>query len=96
MAVETAVYFTCLEALQNAAKHAPEALVDVDLSLVDGELRFAVVDDGPGFVTGDRAGHGSGLVGMADRLGAVGGTVTVTSAPGAGTTVSGRVPVPPG
>jgi signal transduction histidine kinase len=96
VAVETAVYFTCLEALQNAAKHAPEAEVDVELSLVDGELRFAVADDGPGFVTGDRAGHGSGLVGMADRLGAVGGTVTVTSAPGAGTTVAGRVPVPVG
>jgi signal transduction histidine kinase len=93
--VEVAVYFAALEALQNATKHAPDATVTVRLSDADGELRFVVADDGPGF---DRAGvpgaanDGSGLLGMADRLGAAGGTLTIDSTPGHGTTVTGRVP----
>ena len=89
--VELAVYFACLEAMQNAAKHAPDAAVAVELSVADDTLCFAVIDDGAGFERG-RAG-GSGLLGMADRIGAVGGVLTVDSAPGRGTAVRGRVPV---
>jgi signal transduction histidine kinase len=62
-----------------------------------GALRFSVHDDGAGFATADtppdRASRG--LVNMADRLGAIGGELTVASAPGAGTTVGGYLPVPP-
>jgi signal transduction histidine kinase len=58
-------------------------------------LRFTVVDDGPGFDPGLSSGPGTGLIGMADRLGAAGGGLAVESAPGHGTTVTGWVPVPP-
>jgi signal transduction histidine kinase len=89
--VELAVYFTCLEALQNAAKHAPGATVTVSLDLVDGELRFAVTDDGAGFDPDTARGRGTGLLSMADRIGAAGGSLTVESAPGRGTAVRGSV-----
>ena len=86
--VETAVYFSCLEALQNVAKHAPEAL-SVWLTVVDdGALRFEIADDGPGFDP-DQTSRGSGLTNMRDRVGAVGGELTVASSPGAGTRISG-------
>jgi signal transduction histidine kinase len=90
--VEAAVYFCCLEALQNAAKHASGAAVTVRLSCdVDG-LCFSVSDAGRGF---DRATAtaGSGLHNMADRLAALGGTLVVDAAVGRGTTVTGRVPL---
>ena len=90
--VEAAIYFCCLEALQNAAKHAPEATVQIELGERDGQLRFEVRDDGPGFdVAAATAGHG--YVNMSDRLGAIGGTVEWRSAPGQGATVIGEVPV---
>lgn len=89
--VEAAVYFCCLEALQNAAKHAPDAAVVVTLEEDDRELRFAVTDDGPGCDVNGMA-AGAGMQNMADRLGAIGGTLELRSAPGQGTTVSGRVP----
>jgi signal transduction histidine kinase len=93
--VENAAYFCVLEALQNAAKHAPGTPVVVRVTAADGVLGFEVTDDGPGFTPGERAGDdGSGLVGMADRLAAVGGALAVESAPGAGTTVRGTIPVP--
>ena len=89
--VEACVYFCCLEAMQNAGKHAgpgSEILVSVN---GDGDgLRFEVGDDGAGFAAGAAEGHG--FVNMRDRLGAVGGQLAVRSAPGAGTTVSGWVP----
>src|ERR671912_2209598 len=47
--LEAAVYFCCLEALQNAAKHAPEASVTIDIREEDGAVQFEVSDDGPGF-----------------------------------------------
>jgi signal transduction histidine kinase len=95
--VENAAYFCALEALQNAAKHAPGAPVVVRVGDRPGVLEFEVADTGPGFTPGERAGDdGSGLVGMADRLAAVGGTLTVDSVPGAGTTVRGTIPVPGG
>jgi signal transduction histidine kinase len=90
--VETAVYFCCLEALQNAAKHAAGAAVDVRLWEESGGLLFSVSDDGPGFDPAlARGGHG--YTNMADRLGAIGGTVRWDSAPGRGTTISGSVPL---
>lgn len=89
--IETAAYFCCIEALQNVAKHAPEAS-SVTISLNrNGGLRFEVQDDGPGFAL-DTA-MGDGLVNMRDRLAAVGGELDVHSAPGAGTTVVGTIPV---
>ena len=93
--VEGAIYFSCLEALQNAAKHARGAAT-VRLSVAaNGELRFEVRDDGAGFDT-EHAGNGQGLTSMRDRLAAVGGRLTVRSAPGQGTVVSGTVPIAAG
>jgi signal transduction histidine kinase len=90
---EAAVYFCCLEALQNVAKYADASSVRVKLGIEDGELTFEVSDDGRGFDSATRP-LGSGLQNMADRLAALGGTVEVQSQPGAGTTVRGRIPVP--
>jgi signal transduction histidine kinase len=91
--IEAAVYFCCLEALQNAAKHAPGAAVQITLWEDSGGLLFAVTDDGPGFDPAiARAGHG--YVNMADRLGAIGGTVRWQSEPGHGATVQGSIPLP--
>jgi signal transduction histidine kinase len=91
--MEAAVYFCCLEAMQNAAKHAPGATVQVRLWSEAGGLSFAVADDGPGFEAG-RARSGHGFVNMADRLGAIGGTVRWDSHPARGATVSGSIPLP--
>jgi len=89
---ESAVYFCCLEALQNVAKHAAGATaVAIELRR-EGELRFTVADDGCGFAA-DQAAAGSGITGMKDRLAAVGGELWVESSPGAGTRVHGRVPL---
>jgi signal transduction histidine kinase len=90
--IESAVYFCCLEALQNAAKHAPGAAVRVRVWEDSGGLLFSVSDDGPGFDPA-RIRDGHGYVNMADRLGAIGGTVRWESAPGAGTRVLGSVPL---
>jgi signal transduction histidine kinase len=89
---EAAVYFCCLEALQNAAKHAPESHVDLHLWEEAGGLLFTVADDGPGFDP-DRAQKGHGYVNMADRLGAIGGTVRWESEIGTGSVVVGSVPL---
>jgi signal transduction histidine kinase len=91
--VEAAVYFCCLEALQNAAKHAgDQAKATVSLTTGDDTLCFEVADDGRGFDPQD-AQTSAGLQNMRDRIGALGGTLEVHSAPGAGTTVTGTVPV---
>jgi signal transduction histidine kinase len=89
--VESAVYFCCLEALNNVAKYAEASTVEIRLRQDEDELRFEIVDDGRGFDAAARAG-GTGLQGMADRLDAIGGTLAVRSAPDAGTTISGVVP----
>jgi signal transduction histidine kinase len=91
--VEAAAYFSCLEALQNVAKYAQASRAVVTLSDGDGRLRFEVTDDGLGFDPAD-TGYGTGLQGIADRLGALAGTLTVTSSVGNGTTVTGSIPVP--
>jgi len=90
--VEAAVYFSCLEALQNVVKYAEARSATVILAQSNGHLTFEVVDDGRGF---DPAAErdGSGLQGIADRLGALHGEVTIRSEPGAGTRIRGRIEV---
>jgi signal transduction histidine kinase len=90
--VEAAVYFSALEALQNAAKYARATRATVSLHRSNGAVAFTVADDGTGFDPA-ATGYGTGLQGIADRLGALDGELEVTSRPGAGTTVSGRMPV---
>jgi signal transduction histidine kinase len=89
---EAAVYFCILEALQNTAKYARASRAAVALSCPGRHLEFTVTDDGTGFDTA-KATRGTGLQGMADRLAAAGGTLGINSAPGLGTTISGRLPV---
>jgi signal transduction histidine kinase len=92
--VEAAVYFTCLEALQNVAKHARGAKsVSVVLSADEDALRWEIRDDGAGFPV-EPAADGDGLANMRERIEAVGGALEIASVPGAGTRVSGVVPVP--
>jgi signal transduction histidine kinase len=91
--IETAVYFTCVEALQNAIKHADGA-TRVWISLQQNHaLRLAVRDDGAGFNTVVTDG-GRGLRNMRDRVEAVGGRLAVEAAPGHGTIVRGSIPLP--
>ena len=89
--LEAAVYFCCIEALQNAAKHSGAGEVRVSLGADDGSMWFTVQDDGVGFEADAPA--SGGMVNMQDRLGASGGTLRVESAPGQGTTVHGSVPI---
>ncbi len=92
--IEAAVYFCTLEALQNAGKHAGEG-ASASVVVVDSgdSLRFEITDDGAGFDTSTGAGAGHGFINMADRLGAFGGRVDVTSSPTKGTTVVGFIPL---
>ena len=92
--VEAAVYFSCLEALQNLAKYAGASRATVSLRQQDGSLTFSVTDDGAGFDP-SATGYGTGLQGIADRLGALEGDLDVLSHPGSGTSVTGRIPVAP-
>jgi signal transduction histidine kinase len=91
LAVEAAVYFACLEALQNALKHSRATRIDVRLRETPFGIAFRVADDGAGF---DAAAikSGSGFVNLTDRIAAIGGTIDVESEPGRGTIVSGEVP----
>ncbi len=92
--VEAAVYFCCLEALQNAGKHAGEnASARVRVWEEAGGLLFEVADDGAGFDPARNTTPGAGFVNMGDRVGAIGGSINVESSPGKGTRVSGRIPV---
>jgi signal transduction histidine kinase len=90
--VEAAVYFSVLEAMNNVAKYADASSAEITIAQRDGSLDFSVADDGRGFDP-DQVARGTGLVGMADRLDAIGGELNVESRPGAGTTVRGSVPV---
>ncbi|MPY91859.1 MAG: hypothetical protein GEV08_02005 [Acidimicrobiia bacterium] len=94
-ATESAVYFSCLEALQNAVKHAgPDAVITIRCERTRPDrLRFSVRDDGAGFDP-TRARAGAGLANIADRVSAMGGNARITSAPGHGTCVAGEVPLP--
>jgi signal transduction histidine kinase len=92
--VEAAVYFCCLEALQNAAKHAGDgAEATVRVWETDTVLGFEVTDNGSGFDPAGARRDGHGFVNMTDRLGAFGGTIDVSSAPGQGTTITGTIPL---
>ena len=84
--VESAVYFATLEALQNAAKHAPDAVVHLTVSGDERSVRVEIADEGPGFDIATVV-RGSGLANIADRIGAVGGRATWESASGRGTRV---------
>jgi signal transduction histidine kinase len=90
---EAAVYFCCLEALQNTAKYAHATQVHICLQAQNGTLRFTVSDDGTGY-DARHTPMGSGLRNMADRVAALGGRLEIRSAPGQGTTVTGHLPVP--
>jgi signal transduction histidine kinase len=87
---EAALYFVAAEALTNVAKYAKASAVEVTLRGDDRWVEIAVADDGVG---GARAEDGSGLRGLADRVEALGGRLTVVSTPGQGTTVRARLPV---
>jgi signal transduction histidine kinase len=87
--IEVAAYYVVSEALTNTAKHAEATIAWIDVHARDGVLRLSVRDDGAG---GAAASHGSGLVGLTDRVQALGGTVEITSPPGEGTTVLVHLP----
>jgi signal transduction histidine kinase len=89
--VEAAVYFVCLEALQNVAKHARASRVEIDIHSVSGSLRFEVIDDGNGFDVAKDA-RGAGLRNMIDRIEGMSGRLAIRSEAGRGTTVTGTVP----
>jgi signal transduction histidine kinase len=89
--VEATVYFCTLEALNNVAKYARATRATIRLADDDGHLRFEIEDDGAGFDPAE-IGYGTGLQGMTDRLAALGGELSVTSSPGSGTTIEGRLP----
>jgi signal transduction histidine kinase len=91
--IEAAVYFCALEALRSTAWHADATHASVRLSANGGDLRFEVTGDG------QRPGAGAGpwdadLQAMADRVDALGGEILIAAAPGRGTSINGRVPVP--
>jgi signal transduction histidine kinase len=90
--VEGAVYFCCLEALQNVAKHAKATWVRIRLEVAGGELVFSVDDDGVGFDP-LRVRQGSGLQNISDRLAALGGHLAVVPGRSGGASLQGRVPV---
>ena len=88
--IEVAAYFVASEALANAAKHSEASRIDVSLEQRDGSLVLSVRDDGVG---GADAARGSGLVGLTDRVEALGGSIRVSSRPGDGTQVTAELPL---
>jgi signal transduction histidine kinase len=80
-----------MECLQNAVKYADASRVEIALARSDGRVRFEVRDDGAGFDLASRSG-GTGLQGIGDRMEALGGTLEMRSAPGAGTQIIGSIP----
>ena len=87
--VEVAVYYIASEALTNAAKHARASVVDIRVARTDGALTLSIRDDGIG---GADSSHGSGIIGLRDRVDSLGGVISVTSPPGIGTTLDVRLP----
>jgi signal transduction histidine kinase len=90
--VEVAAYYVVAEALTNAAKHARASVVEITARTRGGSLELTIRDDGVGGATG---GRGTGLVGLTDRVEALGGKIRITSPPGAGTTLRITLPLKP-
>ena len=89
--VEVAAYYVVAEALTNAAKHAHASVVHVDVEAADHALGLRVRDDGNG---GADPARGTGLIGLKDRVEALGSTITVHSPVGAGTSLRAEFPLP--
>jgi signal transduction histidine kinase len=90
--VEVAAYYVASETLANAAKHAQASHVEVSLAQRNDRLLLSIRDDGVG---GADPARGSGLVGLADRVEALGGSIRVRSLPGDGTLVTAELPLQP-
>ena len=90
-AIEAAVYFCCVQAVQNAQRHAPGSPIEISLNDDREGLSFTVRDHGAGFDAA-RVSEGEGFQIMRDRMAAFGGELTIQSAPGDGTTVTGTLP----
>ena len=88
--VEIAVYYVVSESLANIAKHADASEVSVSVAVDDGRVRATIADDGVG---GAEVSRGSGLVGLVDRVEALGGHLALDSPPGAGTRMSIELPL---
>jgi signal transduction histidine kinase len=88
--IEIAAYFVASEALANAAKHSQANRIDVSLEQRDGRLVLSVRDDGVG---GADTARGSGLIGLTDRVEALGGSIRVSSPPGEGTQITFELPL---
>ncbi|WP_338892039.1 sensor histidine kinase [Rhodococcus sovatensis] len=86
--IEVAAYYVVAEALTNTAKYADASEVDISARVTDHELELTVADDGRG---GADPNSGSGLIGLQDRVAAVGGSLTISSPPGTGTVLSVRI-----
>jgi signal transduction histidine kinase len=89
-AVEVAAYYVVSEALTNAAKHARASVIELYAACRDGALTLLIRDDGIG---GADPGRGSGIVGLKDRVEAVGGRISLVSPTGVGTTLNVQLPV---
>jgi len=89
---EAAAYYAVSEALTNAAKHAQASAIEVHVSYSDGALTLSIRDDGIG---GADPSRGSGIIGLKDRVEALGGTISVVSPPGEGTSLHARLPCRP-
>jgi signal transduction histidine kinase len=87
--VQVAIYYVVSEALTNAAKHARASVVRIDLHATEEGVRLTIADDGVG---GADPVRGSGLIGLKDRVEAVGGAVRIASPPGGGTTLTVTIP----
>jgi signal transduction histidine kinase len=88
--IEVAAYYVISEALANAAKHAQASRIDISVTPRDGRLMLSIRDDGVGGA--DRS-RGSGLVGLTDRVEALGGSISIESLPGAGTRITAELPL---
>jgi signal transduction histidine kinase len=87
--IEVTIYYVVSEALTNAAKHAHASVVRVDLALSDSLIRLSIRDHGVG---GADTAQGSGLIGLTDRIEAVGGKLTIVSPKGHGTSLLVEIP----
>jgi signal transduction histidine kinase len=89
---EAAIYFTVAEALTNVAKHAQATAANVTVDIAEHTITATIADDGAG---GASTAAGSGLRGLADRLDALGGTLSIDSPPGGPTSIRAQAPLPP-